>query len=151
MDMKLILCATDGSAFANMALDLAADLAKAKGAKVLVVHVQPFHGSSGVWRDFDMSARLENGSVTEAEMLRDAAQRVANDGARRLRQNGVEDVDTLVLEGDPARQIVDAATARKADAIVIGSRGLGDLEGLLLGSVSHKVAHLARCTCIIAR
>jgi len=57
----------------------------------------------------------------------------------------------MVLEGDPAGRIVEAARKRGADLIVIGSRGLGDLQGMLLGSVSHKVAQLAPCTCIIVR
>ena len=43
------------------------------------------------------------------------------------------------------------ARGRKVDAIVMGSRGLGDLESLLLGSVSHKVAHAAPCSCVIVR
>ncbi|WP_256432948.1 universal stress protein [Martelella soudanensis] len=40
---------------------------------------------------------------------------------------------------------------RKVDTVVLGSRGLGDVAGLLLGSVSHKVTHLAPCTCIVVR
>lgn len=47
--------------------------------------------------------------------------------------------------------ILRGARDRAVDMIVLGSRGFGDAEGLLLGSVSHKVAHLAACTCVTVR
>ena len=63
---------------------------------------------------------------------------------------GVKEVETVIAAGDPT-QAIETAKARNVDTIVIGSRGLGDLQGLLLGSVSHKVAQMAPCTCIIVR
>ena len=60
-------------------------------------------------------------------------------------------VEAVVVEGDPAQKIVEVARSRQVDAIVMGSRGLGDLQGLLLGSVSHKVAHTAPSSCVIIR
>jgi nucleotide-binding universal stress UspA family protein len=57
----------------------------------------------------------------------------------------------LVVEGDLAPQIAEVAKKRNVDMIVMGSRGLGDLQGLLLGSVSHNVASSAPCTCVIVR
>ncbi|MCZ7597652.1 MAG: universal stress protein [Gammaproteobacteria bacterium] len=50
-------------------------------------------------------------------------------------------LSTEVTTGDPARGIIDSARSLPADMIVVGSRGLGELSGLLLGSVSHKVSH----------
>ncbi|NQU72224.1 MAG: universal stress protein, partial [Rhodospirillales bacterium] len=47
--------------------------------------------------------------------------------------------------------IIEYAEQHDIDMIVIGSRGLGDLKGMLLGSVSHKVAHLAECSCITVK
>lgn len=64
---------------------------------------------------------------------------------------GVDHVDTMVRTGPPARTIVHVAEEIGADTIVMGSRGLGDLEGLLLGSVSHKVTTLAKCTCVTVK
>jgi nucleotide-binding universal stress UspA family protein len=53
--------------------------------------------------------------------------------------------------GDPASAIVSVATAEKPDMLVMGSRGLGDIQGLLMGSVSHKVSHLAPCTVVTVK
>ena len=58
---------------------------------------------------------------------------------------------TALLSVSDKTGIVDFARDQRADAIVMGSRGLGDVSGLLLGSVSHKVSHLAACTCIMVK
>ena len=60
-------------------------------------------------------------------------------------------VRTVVHEGDPASAILAVAKEADADLIVMGRRGLGDLAGLLLGSVSQKVTHLAECACLTVR
>lgn len=59
--------------------------------------------------------------------------------------------DAELATGPIAKKIIDKAEYLGADTIVVGSRGLSDLGGSLLGSVSHKVAHLASCTCIVVR
>jgi nucleotide-binding universal stress UspA family protein len=58
------------------------------------------------------------------------------------------DVETELLEGDPADALVRVADARSADEIVIGSRGLGRVRAVL-GSVSHDVLHLARVPVVV--
>ena len=151
MNMQLILCAIDGSPSAQKALEFAADLAREKAGKLLVMHVQHAHGSGLVTPGLAELERVENIRVTEADVLRGAAQRVVEQGAAFARERGVPSVEALVGEGDPAARIIEVARDRGADVIVIGSRGLGDLQGLLLGSVSHKVAHQAPCSCIIVR
>ncbi|OHV09683.1 universal stress protein [Kushneria phosphatilytica] len=57
-------------------------------------------------------------------------------------------VHRWVYIGSPAHIIVDEAERLKVDAIVIGSRGLSDFRGLVVGSVSHRVSHTAPCTVI---
>ena len=49
------------------------------------------------------------------------------------------------------RKVLEAARKHEADIIVMGTRGLGGLEGLIMGSTAHKVSHLAPCTCITVR
>ena len=64
---------------------------------------------------------------------------------------GVKKITSLMVEGDPAEVVLDLATKHKADMIVMGSRGLSDFKGLLLGSISHKVSAQAECTCITVK
>ena len=64
------------------------------------------------------------------------------------REKGVKTVEARLQEGDPAHEILTCAKTENADLIVMGSRGLGGLKGLLMGSVSQKVSHLAECTCV---
>jgi nucleotide-binding universal stress UspA family protein len=73
------------------------------------------------------------------------------DAKARARDQSVASVRTVMREGDPGAAILQIAKEEKADLIVMGRRGLGDLAGLLLGSVSHKVAHLAECACLTVK
>ena len=54
----------------------------------------------------------------------------------------------IVRMGSPADVILEEAARVGVDAIVMGSRGLSDIKGLLVGSVSHKVLHAAKCTVV---
>jgi nucleotide-binding universal stress UspA family protein len=78
------------------------------------------------------------------------------EGARTTLDEFVDGTDTTGLPrppdrilslGDPASALVDIADG--ADLVVVGSRGLGGFTGLLLGSVSHHVAHHAPCPVVI--
>ena len=66
---------------------------------------------------------------------------------------GVSDdrITTVTRDGNQARQLLRVTTQQEADLIVMGTRGRGRVEGLLLGSVSQKIAALAPCPCLIAR
>ena len=61
------------------------------------------------------------------------------------------EIHTEILEGDPASAILEIAKVRNSDIIVMGSRGLGRLAGLLLGSTSQKVVSHAPCPVLIVR
>jgi nucleotide-binding universal stress UspA family protein len=74
------------------------------------------------------------------------------DGARyKAKDKKVKKFHGLLVEGGSARTILKLAADRKVDLIVMGRRGLGDLQGLLLGSVSHKVSNLAECACLTVK
>lgn len=150
MDVKLILHPTDGSESADKALEFACDLAEARGARLIVLHVQKQLGRDVFPPELIHLAEIEHFRASQAELFHNAAKRIADDAADKARKR-VPKTDVLVVEGDPAHEIVAMARNEKADLIVMGSRGLGDLQGLLLGSVSHKVAHAAPCTCIVVR
>jgi len=63
----------------------------------------------------------------------------------------VKDVQSTVVQGDPATGIIKFARAEDIDMIVIGSRGLTGIKEFVLGSVSHRVTHLADCTVTVVK
>ena len=79
-----------------------------------------------------------------ADKILDEAKQVAQD-------KGVKDIVTTIVDGDPAEQILHHAETEGTNLIVMGSRGLGDLKGLLMGSVSHKVSQLSPCSCVTVK
>jgi nucleotide-binding universal stress UspA family protein len=73
------------------------------------------------------------------------------DKARVAVGNVPAEVHTELIEGDPAEAIINVAVTRKSSVIVMGSRGSGQLLGLVLGSTSQQVVSHAPCPVLIAR
>lgn len=141
---KNILVPVDGSEHSKKALEFACELAAKLHGKLHLVHVaQALHQ--------DKTLVLGGAAITihsSQEELEKIGRKVIEAAEQLATQHGCGDVEAEVLEGDPAKMIIKAATDNNADMIVMGSRGLSDISGLLIGSVSHKVNHLAPCTCI---
>lgn len=139
--IKHILLATDGSAAAERAADMAASLAMRYDAKLTVVHayhpIPLFLGepnySQAVERTLEVGTRLVEG--------------VAN----RLRELGVKDVTPELIEGYAADVILGMVETRKPDLVVLGSRGLGTWQGAFLGSVSMSVTQRASCPVLVVK
>lgn len=145
---KTLIAAVDGSAHATKALDQAAELTKSGGGKLIVLSV--FRHHSPLETSHSLVKGKEEIEPPDATLGR-LARETVDAAVARARERGASDVEGLVRRGPPARTIVEVAKERNADAIVLGGRGTGDLEGFLLGSVSHKVCSLAPCTCITVR
>ncbi len=140
--MRHIMLATDGSAGADRAVDVAAELAKALGARLSIVTVAG-NLSGEETRDL---ARAEKNIGDALEAL---SMQILTAAEKRAQRMGITDIQLQVGWGDAALSIMEIAVREAADAIVLGRRGRGRLAGLLLGSVSQKVASLAPCTVII--
>lgn len=149
MTIKTILVAVDGSKQANKATEIAADLARCCGAKLLILHVvAPVYGGSD--RDsLNSLTRVEHMERTEYEMLQQLGAPIVQSAELRARQQGIADVEALVEIGDPASVIVDMSQGRRADLVVVGRLGRGTLAGLLLGSISNKVVQLVGVPCLV--
>jgi nucleotide-binding universal stress UspA family protein len=140
--MQHIMVATDGSEGADRAIDVAASIAKATGGNLLVLTV----GGTLSSDEMRQLTRAERDVGDALEQLSNEILRRAKDRAERI---GVSTIKGQVAWGDAAEAIIEAARREQADAVVIGRRGRGRLAGLLLGSVSQKVASLAPCTVIV--
>ena len=141
--MKKILVACDNSGASNRAVTFAAKIAVMERAKLSLVAI----GEIGSSHDLQEFARIESGTV--ADVL-EADARLTLDHAKALAAKaGVEHVETFMAFGDVAAAILDTIKASSADVLVVGKRGRGRIAGLLLGSVSQKLAALAPCTVAI--
>ena len=149
---KKIVAAVYGSEHAWKALDLAADMAKQSGAQLIVLHAVPYEPMYEALRAFadaeDMPVEEEEGRYHYARTLGDHLTRSAE---ARARDKGLRDVVGRTVEGKPAGQILEVASSEGVDMIVMGSRGLSDARAIFLGSVSHKVANHAACTCVTVK
>jgi nucleotide-binding universal stress UspA family protein len=130
---KTIIWATDGSHEAERALPSALDLAREGDAKLLVVHANERFGgrAGGVPRLAD-----------EDEIVSALRAKV-----HELVESGV-DAEFRVIHGtdrDPGDLVAKVARESAADVIVVGTRGHGRLAGMLLGSVTQRLLHVAPC------
>ena len=145
---KKILAPLDGSDASQKALDLACDLAVKYGAELHILNVVD---SLDVGEELAAMASVEHLGGSGEQLHQVVADFILERGRKAANEHGIANPVTEVRQGPPARQIVDYAAYAGIDAIVMGSRGLSDLAGLLLGSVSHKVTERAVCTCITLR
>jgi nucleotide-binding universal stress UspA family protein len=143
-----ILVALDGSDHARSALELASDIATKYGATLHVINAIESTELPDALRRYAESEHIEGSAQ---RLYLSIAERMLDAASAEAKELGVKDVKPVVRNGDPAEQIVDYAKEAKIDMIVMGSKGLSDIRGLLLGSVSHKVSHLAPCTCVTVR
>lgn len=171
-----ILCPTDGSEHSEKALSLAIDLAKKYDAELFILHVphrsenidslQRFAEVEGLAKHVNTEIQrlqsrddrivLATGSAFQDSgvspgLLVEIGQHII-DGARgHAEQKGLENVEARLESGDPADSILRCVGENSIDCVVMGSRGLSNVKGLFLGSVSHKVANRAPCSCITVK
>ncbi|GAB2793683.1 universal stress protein [Halomonas shantousis] len=138
-----LLVPIDGSETAKKALKVASQLARPSNAKLYLLHVSETLPASDVV-GLGVGAAPFVGSPEDEEK---AGRKLLDEAAHAVGLDGLE-VHHLTRQGPPARIIVEEADRLGVDAIVMGSRGLSDLKGLAVGSVSHKVNHIAGCTVI---
>ena len=146
--INTILVPIDGSDHAIRALDFASEIAVKLHARILLLHAIPDERSlTETERRFAEVEHVE-GSADQVRFTIAEKQLMSN-ARHRATKSGVEEVDTLVDPGDPAKVILDRA--KGFDMIVMGRRGLGPIEGLLQGSVSQKVNQLADVACVTVK
>ena len=134
---KVIIWATDGSSGAEQALPYAKGLAQADGARLVVVHVDELEVGRGGGYSVN---------VDEAE-VQAAIQKHVED----LKQEGLDATlhAARVSMGGAAHVIAEIADKEGADLIAAGTRGHGPLAGLMLGSVTHRLLHIAHCPVLV--
>jgi nucleotide-binding universal stress UspA family protein len=132
-----ILFAVDSQGHSRAAANTVAGLARAASAEVIVLHVQPV-AYVPTWGYWEPESDDEGGQVI---------QKVVSD----LESAGIPATASMKTAERSRIADVIAETARetKADLVAVGSRGLSDLAGVLLGSVSHRVVQLLDCPVLV--
>lgn len=128
--MTQVLVPIDGSDAALRALCHA----MRRDDEIHIINVQP-RADAPVLLLHMTAEEIEQHQLANGHSTLDAALRML-DAARRSHRDHV-------LIGDPAYEIARVATAERVDSIVMGTRGMGALGNLTLGSVATKVVHLA--------
>ncbi len=146
--MKKVLLATDGSDgslhAARVLGELLTGLPESQVTVVYVAHIP---------RSFNLTDEFGNKITPEVPMdimIRRSADPILK---RTLSALGLPEdrVNFEVQVGEPAEEIVDLARLEGYDLVVVGSRGLGPVKEILLGSVSNRILHTAPCPVLVVR
>jgi len=137
-DVERIVVAVDGSDCSLRAAEVAGDIAALFGGEVLVVHLDETIAAWGVATVAETPG--------EAFDLADGVVRVLKDRGVSARAEVRE-----CVRGGVGDVIVAIADGEDADLVVMGSRGLGRVSALLLGSVAHTVLHQASVPVLIVK
>lgn len=158
--LRHILLVTDGSASALNAVAFTCRFPLPKDAVLHVAHVLPPLLTQEIvaqaWA-LDLQAGraltsvdLEHSLAQQAEDEEQEGQALLGQTITRLEAAGVQALPVL-LRGDAASEILQYARDHQVDLIIAGSRGLGQVRGWLLGSVSRKLLHYAKCSVLVVR
>jgi nucleotide-binding universal stress UspA family protein len=136
--IKQVLVAVDESDRSQSVVQKALEMARAFDAKILLLYVRP--------KIQDFIGHPYYQKILDKYMLQ--ADLVVEPHKQTLEESDVE-YEVLILEGEPAEMIQEASVIEKCDLVVMGTRGLSNIQGMALGSVSHKVLHGATCMVLL--
>lgn len=141
---RKIMIATDGSESVRKAVETAVEFAKLSGAKLYAVYViasgkplRPYPKDVGWERATFEHFRAEG---------REATAYVENSG-----KTANVEVESVILEGNPAHEIVDFAEKNDIDLIIMGTLGRTGIQKFLLGSVAENVVRHSRKPVLVVR
>ena len=146
--MKAILVSTDASPPSNRAINLGADMAAKYDATLHLLYVV---------RDMQLPPELKKMQQVEKiagqriDVLTFVGEKILSDAETRAKKKGATKIKTFIGHGDPASAILKYAKRRNVELIVLGTRGLGQVKGMFLGSVSRKVTNLSDIDCLVVR
>ena len=136
------LLATDGSKDAELAAKAAVDLSKRTGAELHVVHA---------WRPLPHYAYPSLVPEGYQPPYEEGARKILEAQVGRIEEAGISVAEAHLVTGRPADAILDLCDQIGAGLIVVGSRGLGPVKRLLVGSVSESIVHHAKCPVLVVR
>jgi nucleotide-binding universal stress UspA family protein len=141
--LSKILVPVDGSENSFRALEQAIFLAtKIQEAKITVLYIIEHPPTVYIYSPKIME-KLRTDYERESAKILERCKEMAN-------KSGIN-IHTVLSEGDPASKIIGYSEREKFDIIIIGSRGMGRFKEVIVGSVSNKVLHHAKCSVMLVR
>ena len=141
--LSKILVPVDGSENSFRALDHAIFLStKIQEAQTTVMYIIEDQPSLYIYSPKTME-KVRADYKRESTKILERCKEMAN-------KSGIN-IHTVLFEGDPASKIIGYSEMEKFDIIIMGSRGMGKFKEVILGSVSNKVLHHAKCSVMLVR
>ncbi|MEW6621962.1 MAG: universal stress protein [Bacillota bacterium] len=140
MVIKRIVVGYDGSKYSKKALEAAISLAKTLEASVTVLAVVRAPEFSPTIDEIDEA--YKNGERTIKPQLEEI---------RRIGEENKIALNAVILHGHPAESIVKYASDKKADLIIVGTRGAGGFKSLIIGSVAQKVVGYSKVPVLVIK
>ncbi len=147
--MYKILLATDGSEHAQKTIQPVIELGKSLKADITILSVVESIPLGEYYLIGKASNAKKSVEITEKH-LEDRALKILEKTERDFQEKNIV-VKTLLKKGHPADTICKVVEEGRFDLVVVGSRGLGGLRELILGSVSNKVAHCVKTSVLIVK
>lgn len=142
--MKKILVPVASEGLDAATLGLVKEFAVKMGAQLKVVTVLPES-------EFLTHQHLGNYMGVVGKAFNDVCEETISKAVKQLADEGVENVSTAILEGDPAAVIIDYAEKEKCDLILIHSHGMGAIKRFTTGSVTNTVLHHAAVSVLVVK
>ena len=140
MEIKKILNPVDGSEHSIRSTEYAIELAKLMDAEIVLLHCH----------DRFPIVLAEPNFQNAVNAITKASEELVDPFIKMLEKTEVK-FEARILEGNPGNKIPEVVNIEKIDLIVMGSRGVTDFAGLLLGSVAHQVLNKSDCPIFITK
>ncbi len=154
--IEKILAALDGSEPSDKALNFALDLAEKYFAEIMLLNVYQhtipifYHPNVSVPTAPPIASPITLGALSKE--LKAQHERILAEALKKAKRVKPKlKVSTMLCEGRPSDKIIEAANEGKFDLIIIGSRGVGGIKEIFLGSVSDRVADESKCSVLIVK
>ncbi|HZX48325.1 MAG TPA: universal stress protein [Nitrospirota bacterium] len=144
MEYRIILCPIDDvPELSDRSVDTAAYISKLAGARIILLHVgEDWYRSQSVTTDSREWAAIHEEWLDKGRLLLKNAE-------ARVRETGVNNVETVLAEGDPAHEIIAEAKKRKADLIVMSTERHSRIEKFFTGSITDRVTRNTPCSLLL--
>jgi len=139
MEYKNIICPVDGSELGDHAMEEAAYISKVSGAKLILLNVvEKWYRSADV--------------VTDSPEWQEIHEKWLNEGIEllkkeeaRLKKEGINNIESVLRDGDASHEIIALAMERRADLIVMSSHRYSPVGKIFMGSITDRVTKKSPC------